>query len=453
MIRYGDRDSSIDVDSVINKLGADLEMEPSQFWGWISEANIRRLWDDKISEEVDRWYEKYVLTEDSIRDLRSYSYKNGFVLTFNDISPLDPLNILMGKHDGYKVSEDSLWQTIFFYTYSADLYKRDIFLAVYYNLDHLQSSVYSEEEIREKGRCVDIIDILMNGSDGESHDYYNPFDLSKLGPFCEYTWRSILKDSASIEFLKKKTKDYYYNMYILPRMMRSVCYLNDESRLGPSYSDKWLVEKITGMSATISFFPALSKYFDKNLFERSYRPVFEIIMGCRPVQIRVAMADLICLYLEKLPELDTDSPFYNGSNNELYDVETIKRLCERLSYIVRLINSNYKSLLELTLKYCEANRIALKGWMDIAKDHQSERLSQGEKLITDPTFSLNALKAMERDTLAQELVFNKEGLLDLLAKFDKVPQKREYNRSDQLSRYGQLQKTAIECSKKLYQWK
>ena len=198
---------------------------------------------------------------------------------------------------------------------------------------------------KDRDRCNDSAD-LINESDQK---YILPFNLSenKYDDFCAYTWRALFKNMPSLECFKDYSdrKRDYLNARGFEKILQSL--FCEESEVELTVNDCWLTEKVFGISAVLAMFPLVLNYYDKKVWESVFCPLFDLIMKCQPINIRISLADLICKFLLDLSK-DKNNPFFHdGSNNKLYDSEAIKELESGLEKKIKDINEKYQTLIHV----------------------------------------------------------------------------------------------------------
>lgn len=190
--------------------------------------------------------------------------------------------------------------------------------------------------------------------------------------------------------------------------------------------DRWLMEKVLGVSSVIAFFPIVANHYDKIAMEEVYLPIFAEVMKCRPVHIRLALSDLVCKFLTELPKLDVESPYKEGTVNALYNRNEIKLLKKRISEAVEYINETYLVLLQFFYK-----KIV-------------------EEEIRYENIPLEICSGMIEGDYNYEAIYNQQGLAKSFAQLMELPAKRTYNSGDMAWRYSRLQTVAIETIHSLY---
>lgn len=378
---------------------------------------------------------------DELEDVPYITYNNATILSSFEIDPIyEKQTFLSGEELVIKIWEKDInifWKNIELYTKNTILYANDVRLSVGYNL-----SIESRcEQNTITDRCDDIKDLAAEGE----CEYILPFDLSgnKFNDFCAYTWKAMFKDSDSIECFKKSKKGrVYVNGRCFGNIMKAITCKAQDVTL--SENDKWLIEKVLGTSTVLSLFPLVADYYDKKTCETIYFPLLKILMGCRPVNIRMALADLVCIYLKSVPYLDKKSPYWNASNNNLYDLKMIEKLLEKLKKVIDEINKNYQTMLKAfydsikigKVEFYFTDFLSFELWVPKAPEDQRIGKKKKEELQIDET--------------APYILFNRIGLMKMKQKLINYPRKRTYNNGDPQWRFAILQSEAIKRSYEIY---
>lgn len=320
-----------------------------------------------------------------------------------------------------------VFQTIFYpYVKNFSFYKEDIRFCIHYNFDFKRRNKLSKKIDRYN-------DIYSLGQDNE---YYMPFNLldNKYEDFCTYTWKSIFKDARSLECLKNYTdKRKYFNSLTIDRIMETFSYSDIDQMMMITNHDRWLIEKIFGVNTVLALIPTLFNYYDRTATETIILPLLNLLLECKPIMIRIALADLTCAFLLQIPTARKTSPYYDGNNNKLYDEELINELNKTLKDVIELVNINYFTMITTFYEAIQNNRLTFRySEIDIISPHD----------IIFPT--------VPKDKEVPTILFNYIGFKYITDTLSFYPKKRTYNSNDLAWRYGCMQAEAISTNYKLY---
>ena len=344
-----------------------------------------------------------------------------------------------------KLAEDTdIYQTIFS-PYAEDFlfYKEDTQLCICYNLAFNQRCQLNKDVDRYND----------TNSLAQDNEYFLPFNLldNKYEDFCTYTWKSIFKDSQSVICLNDYTKKRkYFNTQSFDRIMETLSYNNKDSPTLITNNDRWLIEKIFGVNTVLSLMPIFFTYYDKATTETIIFPLLNLLLSCRPIKIRIALADLVFAFLLQIPTIRKTSPYYNANNNELYDKTLVSELYNVLEDTIKLININYYTIINTFYNAIQAKTLTF----NIPNEIIKPKISTGVVMDTENweiqlPYELLDSKIAIKET-AYDTLFNQIGLKNMNEKLSFYPRKRTYNNNDLAWRYGCLQFEAISTNYNLY---
>lgn len=376
-------------------------------------------------------------------------YKNAQILLPPDFefTVLEKYHLVSGGNieSLYWKNTEHFFENLLYYTKYLQFYKEDIILSIHYNRELKMRKQKNSETDRFNDTA------LYCDPQDDTLKYNLPFDLekNKYNDFCAYTWKALFKDTNSIECFKDNSaKRMYVNTKSLARIKYTLTYTENTC---PTDCDRWLIEKIFATSTVIALLPVAMDYYDKRVMMEVIIPVMNIILTCKPVKIRIALADLVCKLLQELPLIDELSPYNNAKNNEVYAKETVKTLIDNLEIAVREINKKYMGVLAAfykTIKCGKVNFEYLNGMPIVMKIGQPQAYINELDWFVDNEDS--EIRKRKIDHRVSGLFFNQVGLTEVMEKFSKYPQKRNYNSSDPLWRFARMQSAAIDASYGLY---
>ena len=105
MIRYGDRDNSIDVEDVIKILGFSMSMDIVECEKWLDGADLSLLSGNDTVEKDKRWY---YLAGMASKSRYPHTFKNALIFKDRELSKIDEINRLMGNIQLDDIYEDDI---------------------------------------------------------------------------------------------------------------------------------------------------------------------------------------------------------------------------------------------------------------------------------------------------------------------------------------------------------
>lgn len=349
-------------------------------------------------------------------------------------------------------SEAKFIENIRIYGEKIEFYKDDVKQCVWYNWNY------------NKRKAVNKIDRTNDTwSVVSANDAYEvPFDLvgNNYTDFCQYTWRALYKNLDSMKIflqsprfnagktcfhsmLKSLECDIDYQLgksrdnqsdkkgmfFMCEDIQAEIC-----SERQPGICDVWLIEKITGISVALAMFPSVKERFDKRSIDEVLLPIIRIIVKCQPIQIRMHLADLVCEYLLESPHRESQSPYFNSMENQLYSGDSVERLMKVLDKVIERINCTYQLMCEIFMECVE------QGELDILEVEQGNMVTSQ---MMDCGICCGREKDLIRERRAFRVILNQLGLYYVGNKLRQYPMKRTYNSGDLTWRFAYIQHDII----------
>lgn len=453
-----------------------------------SEKDFEKLWDlgaydgavrpGLISKQIastvkygtSQWIENYS-KKIKEKEYGMERYLNAYMI--RRVVDINPLGRSLAKltDSGERLewkNADEFWMSVAFYCAEIGIYWKDLKEALNWNLHYvsferfiLKSSEKYQEEIEELLEVYNLREEFLDARD-RNEEYANnnkrlylmPFELDRKEEwlFGTYVWKAFYTRRVAWECFKnpEAVERTYVNSRSFENILKVMTFKcpdiqeikteNENDKLAGEIhgkqkheiviemteEDRWLMEKVLGVSSVIAFFPIVADHYDKITMEDIYLPIFAEVMKCRPVHIRLALSDLVCKFLTELPKLDVESPYKKGTVNELYNRNEIKLLKKRICEAVEYINETYLVLLQFFYK-----KIV-------------------EEEIRYENIPLEICSGMTEGDYNYAAIYNQQGLAKSFAQLMELPAKRTYNSGDMAWRYSRLQTVAIETIHSLY---
>lgn len=377
------------------------------------------------------------------------------------IDEIDIKNIAYPGGDGMLCwkSEEEFMENIQIYGEDIELYKDDVKQCVWFNQKYNQRTTVNKID-----RTNDTWSIVS------ANDAYKiPFDLlsNNYTDFCQYTWRAFYKNLDSMNIFLQSSRfnagktsfysmfrslecdiDYTYGKsknlqsdredmnFMCEDMQAAIC--NERQ---PGICDVWLIEKITGISIALAMFPCVRENFDKQSMDEILLPIIRVIVTCRPIHMRLYIADLVCEYLLESPHWESKSPYFSSMKNELYSRDSIERLMQALTRIIEKVNHAYLVMCEVFMGCIEQGKI------------EGLEVEEGNT-ITSQMMDCGICCGHERDVIrerrASRVILNQLGLYYAGSKLKQYPRKRTYNTGDLTWRFAYIQYEIIHEIHKIY---
>lgn len=135
-----------------------------------------------------------------------------------------------------------------------------------------------------------------------------------------------------------------------------VRYNLEDSLVLATRDDVWLIEKIFGCKTILAFYPILN--IEKSSISLElYKDIFEEIIKCRPLFIRIQLAKIVAYFLQELLYSKDNKNFSSASSIEVYDTDQTKRLKTELSTLISDINRRYLTILTTLYNALNANEV------------------------------------------------------------------------------------------------
>lgn len=399
-------------------------------------TDFHSIWDKLVSKE-------------NHSNINSILYKNAQILLPPDFecTVFDKYNIMLGRNieSLHWKNTDQFLENLLYYKNYLKNYKEDVVISLNYNRKlKMRKGKNSERDRFNDTACY-------GDTQDDNLKYDLPFELeaNKYDDFCAYTWKALFKDTNSIECFKNNSgKRAYVNTKSLSRIKYT---LTCAENICPTDCDRWLIEKIFATSTMIALLPTVIEYYDKRVMADVIIPAMNTILMCKPVKIRIALADLVCKFLQELPSIDEISPYNDPQNNKVYAKETVEMMIDNLKSVIEVINKSYIGILAAFYKTIESERVKFEhseGIPVVMKKDMPQVYVTELDWITDDRDG--DIRKRETDWMVNGLFFNQIGLTEIMGEFSKYPQKRNYNSSDPLWRFATLQSAALDTNYRLY---
>lgn len=237
-------------------------------------------------------------------------------------------------------NDDSFFEKCFIaYLEEMGLYEADLKTALIYN------SCVHKRKNKPKNKITSCNDTYDKIKKVTRKEYILPFTYSSNNyeDFCAYTLNSLYKNPASLACFKKTSfKKDYTEAFTFDRILSSL-----SCRKGENYkvsnNDRWLIEKIFGLNTILELMSVIDLFGYKENFENVFIPVLNTLITCKPINIRLSLANMTAELLFKISALRIDS--YNNSDID-FNIDIINRLIAELKNSIIHINSIYVTLLK-----------------------------------------------------------------------------------------------------------
>lgn len=404
MKKYGDLIYGEDIDISLETLVKQIVEKNSSFnniWDALC-SNIDT--DLKIDRDFNRKYINYVLDKDSPNPDLIYIQ-----------------NLLREDKD--------IFRKIFTPYVELTWFQWDLRTCLKYNFDCDKR----KKTLKEPNRFNDIDDYICEKG---SLPYSVPFDYKSnaFTDFCAYTWESLYKSKSSMESFRIKRNRDYINPYIFSKIIEDLSCPCKKTVI--SNNDRWLIEKIFGLNTIIELMPVVNEYYSKENFEKVIIPLLNTLLKCKPVFMRISLANIVGTILYEIPKSSKNSPYNDSKVNRIYDKNTIKNLLDNLMEVIKVINCKYTTLLK---RLYEAKIILDKPPVEII-------LAENDKCKMYNGLDISQIPRRIKETpidIAYDILLNKTENGKVIEKLLSSAKKRNYNSNDLAWRYGTMQLQAI----------